>query len=184
MSKKRASAGRTIRTPVVLAAASAMVSVGVVAALGPSFFERQPEPESKPGPLRIEAETPESAAESYLDAYRRREHEAAIALAVGPARAQAEARMERDARATEEELAAKEHLWDRMAAPRLALVVTERDALADGGVLLRGRAEGLFIEHRYVREVEFEVVRAGDEWRVARMDLGDVLEGPSLRGAP
>ncbi len=182
MAEKKRSGARGIPTPVVLAVASAMVSIGVVAALGPTLFDRKDEEEKREAaPLRVDARTPEAAAESYLDAYRRREHAAAIALSVGTARAQAETRMERDARATEEERAAKEQLWDAMAAPRLALVVTRREPI-EGGVALQGRAEGRFLERRYVREVAFDVLRRGDEWRVARMDLGAVLEGPSLEG--
>ena len=80
-----------------------------------------------PGPSsRKRTRTPEAAAESFLDAYRRREHATALALSVGDAHAQASARMERDERATPEERAAKEQLWDKMAAPRLRFVVTAR----------------------------------------------------------
>jgi hypothetical protein len=130
--------------------------------------------------MRVEDETPEAAAESYLDAYRRREHATAIELSIGEARADAEAREARDARATPEERAAKAQLWDRMAAPRLRFVVESREARADGRLYLAGRAEGRFLEQPYVRRVAFELAPEADAWRVARMELGAIVAGPSL----
>jgi hypothetical protein len=183
VTEKEAPGQRSIRTPLVLAVASAMVSIGLAAALGPTLFERGQTPDAERLPeLHVDATTPEAAAESYLDAYRRREHRTALSLSVGDARAQASARMERDQRATPEERAAKERIWDPMAAPRLAFVVTDREPRDDDRVALRGRAEGSFLEQPYIREVSFEVVREGEAWRVARMELGDVVVGPRIAG--
>ncbi len=181
MTATKKDAPRSIGTPLVLAVASAMISIGLVAAFGPALLgSDDARGDASASPIVVDATTPEGAAESYLDAYRRREHAIALALSVGDAHALAATRQARDARATPEELAAKAHLWDKMAAPRLRFVVTSREPSGATGERMRGRAEGTFLEQRYVREVSFEVVPEDGEWRVARMELGEVLEGPSV----
>jgi hypothetical protein len=173
---------RKLSTPLVLAAASAMISIGLVAALGPGLASRTRRADEAPAipPLRVDTRTPEATAESYLDAYRRREHQAAIALSVEDAQADARERMTRDERATPEERQAKARIWDRMAAPRLRFVVEAREARDGGRLYLAGRAEGRFLEQPYVREVAFELAPEADAWRVARMELGEIVAGPRL----
>jgi hypothetical protein len=173
---------RKVSTPLVLAAASAMISIGLVTALGPSLLARMERREEAPAipELRVETETPEATAESYLDAYRRREHEAAIELSIEDAQADARERMARDARATPEERAAKAHIWDRMAAPRLSFMVESREERGGGRIHLIGRAEGRFLEQPYVRRVAFDVAREAGAWRVSRMELGEVVAGPTV----
>jgi hypothetical protein len=114
----------------VLAISSAMVSLGVVAylAAGPAA----PEPrEPKPPPVTVDTGTPVATAESFLDAWRKRRHDIALGLSLGPAHQAVRERQAADARLSEEEYAIKEQVWDRMAHSRLSLHVDRREALRD-----------------------------------------------------
>jgi hypothetical protein len=169
MSRRR----RRIPSPVVLALASGMVSIGVFAWLAaepaaPTAATPEPVVEVVDGDAR-------GAAESYLDAWRKREHEVAIALSTGPARQAAIARRDADAALTEEEAAIKAQLWDDMASSRLTFEPAARIEEEGERVVLTGLARGDFLGRRYEREVRFRVAPHGSRWRVEEMILGPIL---------
>jgi hypothetical protein len=168
---------RRIPTVVVLAAASAMVSIGVV-----GFFAatRSGEPSSDehptgPNEIPVDTRTPEAAAESFLDAWRKREHRICRDLSVGEALEAVLLREEEDATLTAEERALKEQVWDTMASERLRLELIESETLSAGRLVLRGNMTGEFLGRPYVRAVQFTMEKVGEDWMVARMDLGEIL---------
>jgi hypothetical protein len=175
-------------TAAVLAAASAMVSVGLVA-----FFASRPAdaPAADPPAVRaaMDRTTPERAAESFLDAWRKRDHEAALALSRGEANDAARTRAQADAALGDEERELKRQLWDAMAATRLALVVKESETLEGGRVAVRGVADGKFLGKEYRRQVDFVVAPAASgtdgDWVVERMGLGPILSDmPDILSLP
>jgi hypothetical protein len=172
-----------IPTPLVLAIASGMLSVGALAFFAPRFLEKEEPvaaelPPTEPPPIFVDDSTPEGVAEAFLDAWRKRAHADAIRLSVGDARAESEARAARDAELDPTETAAAAP-WQKLAANRLRLEVKQRDVLAGGsGVRLRTEAAGEFFGGPYRRSVEFEVRRTDDGFRVSAIRFGDVLEAP------
>lgn len=165
---------RRLPTPLVLVAASAMVSIGAFgmwAAMGPRQREETP-----PSPeIQVDASTPERAAESFLDAWRKRAHDAAAALAIGRALERVEERAARDARMSDHERELKAQVWDAMARERLRLRLHEAENLEAGGLRLRGTAEGTFLGHPYSRAVEFVLRPDGEAWRVEDFSFGEIL---------
>ena len=175
---RRASAsvdeGRRLSTPVVLTLVSAMVSVGVVALL----IARGGEDETRDptgGRVELVDDTPEHAAESFLDAWRKREHATAARLATGPALARVRARQSADAALAGPERELKQKVWDAMATERLAFFVEESERLPRGRLALRGTAEGTFLDAPYERALEFITVPEGDAWRVEDLTFGPIL---------
>ncbi|MEO0324195.1 MAG: hypothetical protein AAF447_14640 [Myxococcota bacterium] len=170
---------RRLSTPVVLALVSAMVSVGVLALLA-----SRPEPAPAPATAaRVEVldDTPEHVAESFLDAWRKREHGVADALSLGPAQARVRARQAADGALAGPERELKQKVWDAMATERLEFFVEESERLAGGRLALRGTAEGTFLDAPYERALEFITAPAGDGWRVEDVTFGPILsEVPEL----
>jgi hypothetical protein len=171
--------GARVPTAVVLAAVSAMVSIGAVA-----FLLARPADGDKPeaatgAETYVDQRTAERAAESFLDAWRKREHATALALSRGEAREAVRARQRSDAALGEEERQLKQQVWDAMASTRLALSVHESETLDGGRVAIRGVAQGRFVGDVYRREVRFVVAPedadGGDRWVVEHMRLGDIL---------
>jgi hypothetical protein len=169
---------RRVPTPLVLAAASGMLSIGVVA-----FLLNRPADDGDEGTTGARAlvaqGTAERAAESFLDAWRKRDHAAALQLSTGDARDAVRARQRADAALGEEERKLKEQLWDAMASTRLAFVVRESGTLEGKRVALHGVAEGEFLGQPYRRRVDFVVApgEGGSEerWQVEHMSLGEIL---------
>ncbi len=163
-----------ISGPLVLALASGMFSIGVLLLLNRDYSQYAPEvPESSRVELRLDSA--EATAETFLDAWRKREHPVARHLSTGPARNQVDARAAEDASLEDEEHEVKHQVWDVISSSRLTYVVDERQPQGDGVVLLRGRATGDFLGRPYERRVGFVMQERGDEWRVAEMVLGDHL---------
>ena len=192
MSKKTppsATLDKRIPTPLVLAIASAMICVGVAA----YWASRQPDTplDAPTSRVLVDDSTPERAAESFLDAWRKREHDVAAALAIGEAKAAVEARRAADLALSKEERAIKRQLWDAMASTRLSLVPTLSTELDDAHVALETVARGRFLGKPYERAIDFDVEKSDDRWRVARMELGphltdqaDVLAVPRTPASP
>jgi hypothetical protein len=169
-------AGRRLSTPVVLAIASGMISIGVVAVLATrSGDEVEAEVPTSPREIPVDTRTPEAAAETFLDAWRKREHAICRELAVHQALDAVVLREAQDAALSDEEREVKARVWDTMATSRLGLQIAESENAADGSIILRGAAVGDFLGRDYEREVEFTMVRVGEDWKVARMGLGDIL---------
>ena len=178
---------RRISTPLVLAAASAMLAVAVVVWIGTQPAEEEPLPEAHdPRALHTDDSTPEHAAESYYDAWRRRRWDAALHVSTGPARrAVAEKQLRDDALPADERVVA-ERMWDALARAPLSLVLDEAEMLSGDRFVLRGTAEYMFVNRPYRRRVEFNVSPRGDgHYRVSEMHLGQVLTElpPMFQGA-
>ena len=178
-----------ISTPLVLGVASAMVCVGL---LGFLWNRRAAEPMRAPTPNEIEVlvdtSTPERAAESFLDAWRKRAHDVAAELTEGVAHEAVEDRRRRDEALSPEERDLKRQLWDAMASDRLRLRLDESERLDGGeglneGLALRGVAEGTFLDRPYERRMELVLVERDDGWRVRSFSFGEILTElpPSLR---
>lgn len=166
---------RRLPVPLVLAAASAMVCVGIVAwaATLPSAPEAEGTP---PEELEVVVDTssPALAAESFLDAWRKRAHETALELSTGDAHTAVENRQRSDELMSPEERAAKQEIWNDLAESRLALMVDESDDLPDGRVVIHGTAEGKFLGEDYARQIDFVMQRVDGKWKVQDMELGDI----------
>jgi hypothetical protein len=149
-----------------------MVSIGVLAFV--LAFAASDEPAEVEPAASSDDGDPRVVAENFLDAWRKREHDRALALATGAAAAEVRERREADARLSEEDRSVKEQLWDPMASERLTLEV-DREGLIDGGLALFGRAVGRFVGQPYEREVTFELVEEDSGYRVRSMELGRIL---------
>lgn len=175
MSESRAKKEKRLPLALVLMAASVMTSIGVAA----YFFGRTPVIEGEslvaPQPLHVTVDTttPERAAESFLDAWRKRAHADAIRLSVGTARDRAERRSAAEEEMPEEDRAMADAVWRQMADMRLTLRISESERVSETELILRGRAEGEFLKRPYVRNASFTMERRGQDWLVANFDFGE-----------
>lgn len=157
--------------PVVLAVASAMVTVGFF-----SLVMTVPDDEPPPPPtLEVSDDTAEGAAESFLDAWRKRNHEVAAQLSEGAALEQVQERQAADAALDGPDLELRAQVWDAMAQDRLALRLEESMLRDDGSLELHGIAEGTFVDNPYRRRVFFLVIERDDGWRVVEVEFGEIL---------
>ena len=69
----------------------------------------------------------------------------------------------------------KERVWDPMAQDRLRLRIEVSETPSENRMTLRGRAEGVFLGRPYIREIEFLCEKVGDDWKIERMTLGEIL---------
>ena len=169
---------RRLSTPLVLAVASAMISIGLIAWLGTCGDAGTASPDARsPNALDVEVDTstPALAAESFLDAWRKRAHRDALVLSTGEAHAAVEARASRDDQLSDEERAAKQQIWNAMAETRLQLMVDSSEDLPEGRVLIQGTAEGEFLERPYERRVSFVLSQTDGAWKVERIEFGEIV---------
>jgi hypothetical protein len=175
---------RRISTPLVLAAASAMIAVAGVVLFGIGAGE---EPAAPRGPraLTIDDSTPERAAESFYDAWRRRRWAQALEVSVGAAREDVLQKQARDAQLPREERVVAERMWDALARAPLTMALDEAEMLGGDRYVLRGTAEYDFVNRPYRRRVEMVVRPSPEGYRVAEMRLGEVLTElpPMFQGA-
>ncbi len=174
-------ADRQVSAPLVLVLVSGMLSVGVMSWL----WVRAPETPAAVSPttLIVDATTPERAAESFLDAWRKREHEVATDLTAGVAHQKVAERAASDARMTEHERELKVRLWDAMASGRLDLLIDEMAYLDEERVRVAGIASGTLLGEPYERQMQFWLrpaeagVEADDahDWRVDDFEFGEIL---------
>ncbi len=174
-SKDEGTKERRLPTPLVLALVSAMVCAGLVGMLWNVGSKPDLDVDELPTPVDVDDRTAEAAAESFLDAWRKRDHAVAEALAVGQALDQVRSRRDRDGVAADPQL---EKIWDQMAADRLEFAVDSAENMnGDGDLRLIGVAEGTFLKQPYAREVAFEMHETPDGWRVRSITFGEILEG-------
>ncbi|MCS6799924.1 MAG: hypothetical protein NZ898_15655 [Myxococcota bacterium] len=175
-------AGARVPTPLVLAVGGGMLAVGLVAAMVPRGVESGEAPRGGvPRPrqgLVVDDSTPEAAAESFLDAWRRREHAVALGLSTGAARDAVVSRRDAELQFGQEGAELKRRAWDPLAAERLALRVEGSEVLDGQRVRLFTVAEGRFLGRPYARRIAFDVRRDGVRWRVEHMRLGEILGAP------
>jgi hypothetical protein len=175
-----------VSTPLVLAAASAMIAVAVVV-----WVSTRPSGTNEDGArdpasvVRIDDSTPERAAESFYDAWRRRRWAQALEVASGAARQRVLQKQARDAELPREERVVVERMWDALARAPLTLALDEAEMLDGDRVRLRGTAEYDFVNRPYRRRVEFVVEPSSEGYRVSDMRLGEVLTElpPLFQGA-
>jgi hypothetical protein len=166
-----------IPTPLVLVLSGTMLVIGALAFLSPQFAgpdgERDaPLPGATPPAVDVRQGTPEAVAETFLDAWRKRDYEVAMALSVARAAASVEARRRRESAMTEQERETAAQLWNTMAEHRLLLEIHDRQAPDDDHVTLAAVARGRFLNQEYANAVRFELRRddAGG-WKVEAMDF-------------
>lgn len=172
--------GTRLSTPAVLTLVSGMLCIGVV-----GFFLRgEPDPPREPdaqSEIVVDTSTPERTAETFLDAWRKREHTIAARISSGDALVEVEARRRRDEAMSDHERELKAQVWDAMASERLRLLIREAENLDGGRIRLSGSAKGTFLGEEYEREMHF-VLHPGDEgWHVEQFHAGEILsDTPSV----
>ena len=173
-----------LSTPLVLAAASTMIAIGVVAWVTSGTGGDAPAAEEAAhvALLTIDDRTPERAAESFYDAWRRRAWDEAASIASGEAHAAALHKKALDAEVEDEDREMAQDVWIRLAGAELEMSFTGHEEVADGHLVLHAVASYDFAGEPYRRRVMFEVAPASaTEWRVVRMELGQVLtDVPSI----
>ncbi|HJL14788.1 MAG TPA: hypothetical protein RMH99_03980 [Sandaracinaceae bacterium LLY-WYZ-13_1] len=182
---------RRVSTPLVLAAASAMLAVTAVVLV--SLRPDAPEPDDGLAPadanaFSVDDSSPERVAESFYDAWRRRRWPQALEISVGRAREAVLEKQAGDEAMPREERIVAERTWDALAQAPLTLLLDEAEMLGDDRYRLHGTAEYQLVGHPYRRRVSFLVEptdTSAQTYRVAEMDLGEVLtELPGIfRGA-
>ncbi len=165
-----------IPTPLVLVLSGTMLAIGAAAFLSPRFSDGAEPEEELPGAVRPEVDvrrgTPEAVAETFLDAWRKRDYEVAMVLSVARAAAEVEARRRRESAMTEQERETAAMLRNTMAEHRLTLEIHEREAPDSDHVILAAVARGHFLNQDYANAVRFELRRDTDgEWKVEAMDF-------------
>ena len=167
-----------IPTPLVLVLSGTMVAIGAAAYLsahdGSSGREEDETivPDNPPPPVDVRRGTPEAVAETYLDAWRKRDYEIAMSLSVARAAAAVEARRRRENAMTPLERETAAALWNGMAAHRLTLEIHDRHAEGDDHVTLAAVARGTFLNQDYANAVRFELRRGEDGgWKVESMEF-------------
>ncbi|GAB4202903.1 MAG: hypothetical protein OHK0013_16580 [Sandaracinaceae bacterium] len=181
-------AEKRISTPLVLAASSGMIAIGLVAFFGAQTAEVVDQEEAaraRLAALVLDDRTPEAVAESYLDAWRRRSWDDAARISVGEAREAALYKKQRDLEMDPTDRQMAREVWERLASMPLEVELSGSENLEGGAIALEGVAAYTFMGAPYRREVRWEVVPEGTLWRVRRMEHGEVLTEtpPLLRGA-
>jgi hypothetical protein len=176
---------RRVSTPVVLAASSAMLAVGLIGFFyaGAIDVPRAPEGDLPDNyvALSIDDRTPERVAESFLDAWRRRAWDQAASIAVGEARESVLTKQAEDAEVDPVDRVMARDVWERLAGAPLEVEFSRSDVVEGGGLQLHGVASYDFMNEPYRREMTWVVRPEGDLWRVEHMEAGDVLtEIPEL----
>lgn len=167
---------RRLSTPLVLAAASTMLAIAFVVWMGMgSESEEEPAPLQGPLEIHMDDSTPESAAESFYDAWRRRRWPEAMELSRDEALAAAREKQAADEAMPSEERIIAERSWDALAHAPLTLALEEVEMLGDEHYRLSGVAEYDFVGTPYRRRVSFDVEGTQNGYRVTEMRLGDVL---------
>jgi len=167
---------RRVSAPLVLAAASGMLAIAVLVVWS-TFGGDRPEaaaPE-RPDELHVDDGSPEAAAQSFYDAWRRRRWGPAEALSVGAAlRAVHEKRADDEALPQDQRVIA-ERSWEALAHSPLRVELDEVNILGDDRFSLSGVASYQLVGRPYRRRVGFDVEGTPGGYRVSEMRLGEVL---------
>jgi hypothetical protein len=179
---------KRISTPLVLAASSGMIAIGLAAFFGvqtATVVEEEDAARAALAALVLDDRTPEAVAESYLDAWRRRAWDDAARVSVGEARESALHKKQLDQEMDPTDRAMAREVWERLAGAPMEVELTGSENLEGGALALDGIAAYQFMGAPYRRQVRWEVVPEGELWRVRSMVNGEVLTAtpPLLRGA-
>lgn len=174
---------RKLSTPVVLAAASSMLALGMIG----FFYASEPPETDEPDlpdnyvALSIDDRTPERVAESFLDAWRRRAWDQAEEISVGEAHEAVLTKRVNDAEIDPVDRVMARDVWERLAGAPLEVEFVRSERVDGGGLYLHGIASYDFMNEPYRREMSWVVRPEGELWRVERMEAGEVLtEIPDL----
>jgi hypothetical protein len=181
-------AEKRISTPLVLAASSGMIAIGLVAFFGiqtATVLEEEEAARTELAALVLDDRTPEAVAESYLDAWRRRAWDDAARMSVGAAHDAALHKKQLDMEMDPTDRQMAREVWERLASAPLEVELSGSENLEGGAIALDGVAAYRFMGAPYRRAVRWEVVPEGELWRVRRMEHGEVLSEtpPLLRGS-
>lgn len=174
---------RRLSTPLVLATASLMASVGLIGAWrGGLFGKADDTPATEGAAVHVrKPHSPEATAEAFLDAWRKRDFAVAAALSTASAKSAVLAKQTDQEGLSDADRVAAEKVWGILAADRLRFLPNESENLPGGALALRGTAKGTFAARPYERKIGFELEPYGKGWLVRKMELGDVLsDTPSL----
>lgn len=163
---------------VALAVSSTMLSIGVVVYLASRMRSAPASPEPPtPGSVLIDTTTPERAAESFLDAWCKRDRAAALRISRGSARRQVLGRAAAEAAMSPDERRLERDMWRATARSRLELVIHRSDMMPRGRMLIGGEAQGELHGRAYRRQVQIILSPTGDgHWVIEQMTLGKILE--------
>jgi hypothetical protein len=168
--------GKRLSAPLVLAIASGMVSIGVVAGYSGLKQESLSHHGHQEARLMADRKTPERVCEAFLDAWIRQRFDVALELSDGNARNTVISRMARNEESVPGVIALETD-WEVFARDPLKLVIEESHRKAPDLVLVRGAAEGKLMDLPYRRAMEFDAVQRKGEWYVEEMRPGEVLNG-------
>jgi hypothetical protein len=170
---------RKLSTPLVLAVASAMVTIGIVALYAidvPAEMAEEQAQREEYAALVIDDRTPERVAQSYLDAWRRRAWDQAASISIGEAHERAVTKQAMDQNVQHEDRVMAREVWERLAGAPLVVDFQRAESLDSvGGLYLHGVASYDFMNEPYRREVSWVVRPEGSLFRVERMENGRVL---------
>ena len=177
-----------ISTPLVLAAASAMVAVGITAwlvASAPGDVARENAARAARPTIDVDDRTPETAAASFYDCWRRRRWPEALSIGSGRAAEAVLAKMADDERLPADERLVAERAWEALAHAPLEFRIERSEDLPQDLLRLTAVAEYSLVGQPYRRRVQMIVGPHAGRYRVQDFMLGEVLtELPQiLRGA-
>lgn len=165
-----------LSAPLVLAIASGMISVGVIAGYSGLKQESLSHQGHQAAQLHADRTTPERVCEAFLDAWIRQRFDVALELSEGNARNTVISRMARNEESVPGVIALETD-WEVFARDPLKLVIQESHRKTADLVLVRGAAEGKLMDEPYRRAMEFDAVQRAGEWYVEEMRPGEVLTG-------
>ncbi len=172
-------APKRLSTPLVLAASSGMVAIGIAALYAidiPTEIAEDEAQRQEYAALVIDDRTPERVAQSYLDAWRRRAWDQAASISIGEAHERALAKQAMDQGVEHDDRVMAREVWERLSSAPLEVTFRGSENLDDhGGLYLHGVASYDFMNHPYQREVSWVVRPEGTLFRVERMENGRVL---------
>jgi hypothetical protein len=183
--------GPKLSTPMVLAASSAMITVGIIAMYAidvPAELAEDEAQRQEYAALVIDDRTPERVAQSYLDAWRRRAWDQAASISIGEAHERALTKQLADEGVEHQDRVMAREVWERLSSAPMDVDFQGAEMLDDrGGLFLHAIASYDFMNHPYRREVSWVVRPEGSLFRVERMENGrvltaipDILEGTDL----
>jgi hypothetical protein len=163
----------------VLAAASAMVTVGIAAMYAidvPAEMAAEEQERQEYAALVIDDRTPERVAESFLDAWRRRAWDQAASISIGEAHERALSKQLAEQQVSHDDRVMAREVWERLASAPLTVDFNRAEMLDDhGGLSLHAVASYEFMGHPYRREMSWIVRPEGTLFRVESMENGRVL---------
>lgn len=175
----------------VLAASSAMITIGIIALYAidvPGEIAEEEHERQEFAALVIDDRTPERVAESFLDAWRRRAWDQAASISIGEAHSRSISKQAMDLQVTHDDRVMAREVWERLASAPLEVDFQRAESLDDhGGLVLHAIASYDFMNHPYRREMSWVVRPEGSLFRVESMETGrvlteipDILEGTDL----